>query len=277
MTGYTRSLALLAAACLYSRVNASPLKQVQARAPAQKIPHIARDACAQTTYTIITPSPGAEPTPVTAQFQSVCSYIPEYVEYNAQYPGSYNTIYSVTSYQWVSTQIPCYSGMCVVTDAYQALTFAASPTYAISTATCTAAGYYTFGDSTTYISAPTAVTYVASSMDYYSCPYSSYSDFHSSGGIGEFSVEVQSCSSGVCNIYPIYMVYSTQVVTNYVTYPINVNQYCPENTLIAVDGGINIGITITVDNAPTTVSTVVSGTSTVTSTRTTTSTKSVTK
>jgi len=276
MRGNVSYTAFLATALFLGSVVASPVKIRNAK-PVKAL--VKKDSCAQTTYTVITPSPGAAPTPVTAQFQSVYSCYPQYVVCNAQSTNDCNTVYSTTSYQWVSTKVPCYNGMCLMTAAYQPITFSAQPTYAISSCTCDAPGNCVYGESTTYVAAPTSFPYVDTGMQYYVAPYNSYNDFHygSSGGVGGLEVDVYTCAGGVCDIYPVNMVYSVQVTTNYVTYPININQYCPENTAIVVNGGINIDITIVVSNAPTTVSTVVSGTSTVTSTRTQTTTKTITK
>jgi hypothetical protein len=263
-------LALLAIPIL--SIHASPVESKPRNSYLEK-----KDSCALTTYTVITPCPGAAPTPVTQQFQPVYSCVPSYVVCNAASPTptSCETIYSRTYYDWVSTAVPCYTGLCTVTDVSQVVTVAAQPSYSIATATCQGSGQCTYGDTTTQVSAPTSFPYVEVFTNYFVAPYSRYNNFYAgpSGGIGSIGLEVYSCFNDVCSIYPLTMVYAINIVTYYVTYPLTINTFVASNTVFIVGGGI----TININNAPTTISTVIQGTSTLVSTETVTTTNIVTK
>lgn len=250
--------------------NASPLESRN-----RKVPLAKKDSCAVTTYTIITPSPGAIPTPVTAQFQPVVTYIAEYIVCNVATPTKCNTVYSTSSFKWLSTAVPCYNGLCTITDVSQFVTVTASPSYAIATATCQSSGQCYYGDKTTYVSTSTAFPYVAAIDNYYVSPFSSYFDFYfgSSNGVGSLNLDIHSCSNGVCAVSPINVVHVVNVVTNYLTYPVIINTFIPANTIININGGV----TININNAPTSIATTVLATSTIVSTETLTSTEQVTK
>ncbi|EWC43836.1 hypothetical protein DRE_07280 [Drechslerella stenobrocha 248] len=130
--------------------------------------------CGPTTFTIITPGPGMRPTPVTRQFQAVHSFIPDYVACNSQDRRKCVTVYKTTSYRWLSTRVPCHSGLTVVTRVNQPVTIAAYPTNRIEICHCERAGTCYYGATSTLVSRPTSFPYINSGWRYHVCKYSDY-------------------------------------------------------------------------------------------------------
>ncbi|KAF3901990.1 hypothetical protein ABW21_db0209121 [Orbilia brochopaga] len=103
----------------------------------------------------VTPSPGAKPTPVTAQGQLVTTYVPDCICPEADHKHS--DVMSV--YNWYSTHLP--NNKEVITRGDQAVTIqTVSTEYAVQTVTYTKTGVYKVGgESYTVSSVPTEIAY----------------------------------------------------------------------------------------------------------------------
>ncbi|KAK6332683.1 hypothetical protein TWF730_004342 [Orbilia blumenaviensis] len=153
-------------------------------------PPVPAQCDAASTYTEIIPKPGMKPTPVTKQFQAVYSCVPKAITYNSQ-GRTYETIYTTTSYRWVSTIVPCHSGVTTITRLDQPLTIAAYPTNRIETCHCAEVGPCYFGTTSVNVVRPTSFPYINSGWNYHVCEYSDYYRWDS----GDYSTDYSGISS----------------------------------------------------------------------------------
>ncbi|KAF3929368.1 hypothetical protein ABW19_dt0201960 [Dactylella cylindrospora] len=189
-------LAALTAPLLLGSAYAAPRQPFSGKRGSGLLVERNYDQCGPTTYTVITPKPGMKPTPITKQFQPVYSCIPEYVVCDSKDKAKTNceTAYTTTSYRWLSTEVPCYSGVATVTRVDEPVTIAAYPTNKIETCYCDRPGPCYYGGSTTHVSRPTSFPYVNSGWNYHVAPYSDYYKWYS----GDYSEDFTGCKGGNC-------------------------------------------------------------------------------
>ncbi|KAK6518776.1 hypothetical protein TWF506_005911 [Arthrobotrys conoides] len=177
--------AALAALLLPGSAYAAPRQPINDRRYVTAAPARNGDECDTTTYTIITPKPGAKPTPVTNQFQPVYSCTPDYVVCDSKNKEKCETVYKTSSYRWLSTEIPCYNGMATITRVNQPITIAAYPTHKVETCRCEKAGTCYYGVTSTVVSQPTQFPYINTGWEYEVCNYNDYYKWYN----GEYSPE----------------------------------------------------------------------------------------
>ncbi|KAF3189917.1 hypothetical protein TWF788_009902 [Orbilia oligospora] len=177
--------ALAALFIISESASAAPRQPLNDRRYVTAAPARNSEECETTTYTIITPKPGAKPTPVTKQFQPVYSCTPEYVVCDSKNKEKCETIYKTSSYLWVSTEVPCYSGIATVTRVNQPITIAAYPTHKTETCHCEKAGTCYYGVTSTVVAQPTQFPYVNTGWEYKVCNYNDYYKWYN----GEYSPE----------------------------------------------------------------------------------------
>ncbi|KAF3318667.1 hypothetical protein TWF173_006683 [Orbilia oligospora] len=177
--------AALAALFISGSASAAPRQPLNDRRYVTTAPARNSEECETTTYTIITPKPGANPTPVTEQFQPVYSCTPEYVVCDSKNKEKCETIYKTSSYRWVSTEVPCYSGVVTITRVNQPVTIAAYPTHKTETCYCEKAGTCYYGVTSTVVAQPTQFPYVNTGWEYKVCNYNDYYKWYN----GEYSPE----------------------------------------------------------------------------------------
>ncbi|KAK6513554.1 hypothetical protein TWF281_005176 [Arthrobotrys megalospora] len=127
-----------------------------------------------------------KPTPITKQFQPVYSCIPQSTKYNSK-NQQYETVYTTTSYRWISTVVPCYNGVTTMTHLSQQLTIAAYPTNQIETCNCGETGLCYYGTTSTNVARPTAFPYVNAGWEYHVSNYSDYYRWNSGDYSSDYS------------------------------------------------------------------------------------------
>lgn len=255
---------LLVLACLYSSISHAfdPSNQIQELHPRSHDrvygPQYEGSYCATpTAYAMITPSPDANPYPVTKQGQEVTSCVPQYAVCNPD-NSDCTTVYSTKTYNWCSTVVPCYPHSCTVTDCQQAVTFSHENSYHLQSTVCPTAGEYTIHGTATHIPSPTTVYYVQPIVTKYALSYLDYASNKYD------NVEVEKCieiypGKAVCEVYVEHWVEEVHGKDEIVVLPVTMHTYCPEPTTITCGADV-----VEIVNAPTTYTFVTEKTETLT-------------
>lgn len=186
--------------------------------------------CSPTTYAMVTPSPNAQPYPITKQGQAVTTYVPKYAVCNPDYTDC-TTAYDTSTYAWCSTRIPCYGKDCTVTDCNQMVTFSHTQSYHLNSAVCPTAGNCNIYGTNVYLPSPTTKTYAEPVYTYYAAPYLDYMEHDYSAVTVEECVYVHPqhpvCSEHVEKWEEQYAVHTSVEIL-----PVTIHTYCANPTQI---------------------------------------------
>lgn len=212
--------------------------------------------------TTITPKPHATPVTITQQGQVVTTYIPESTVCDKRKRCKIE--YTEKVYDWYSTVFSGPLGHHTITDGSQTITFYTSQKYGGMTSRyCSTRGACAIAETIVNVPSPTIIRYPQITEVYYISPYQDYQKYlnkvlKSQHGhtINRFVFPFTSyqCIGQLCVYHAAQWVVQTHVTREVAQVPHIIQHPVKSNGVFTYNDSEGIHVTITIHNAPTTVS-----------------------